>query len=205
MLACHSPTHSLHCHSQVYKAFAACKKEFYKLYKSVYEGHMLYLWLWNPDYSRAAARGLCSVINVPGSAAPDPHDAKEQWMVKQFQNDADVIRKLWAQYRLTEAEVADIVQMSHTNNGGKTQEYMSTTYPHYDYLLFIKYAALCTANHYIEGSFSNIKSLHRINMSDARLDRDARYKQNIEYNIKKDVIEQAKARRATKGCSTNIR
>ena len=191
---------------------------------------MLFLWLWHPEFSRAAARGLCTVINVPGSAVPDLNECKDQFMVRAFQNNADVVRKLWSQYQMQDLEVVDVVKMSHTDNSGKSQKDLAAAYPHYDYFLFIKYAALCTANHYIEGTFSNQVSnprtkippisstythpyiyvphqgtLHRINMSDARLDRDTRYKQNIEHCIHREVVVQAKSRRALKGCSSKIR
>ena len=123
--------------AQVGSAFLKCQVEFEKLYSCVYEGHMLFLWLLYPALSRSAARGLCSVLNVVGGASPDPHDANDQWMVKQFQDNEDVIRKLWTQYRLEPDEVSDIVKMSNTDNSDKTQEYLIATYPHYDKLIFL--------------------------------------------------------------------
>ena len=144
---------------QVQEAFVAAKKEFEKLYQCVYEGHMLFLWLWHPKYSRSAARALCSVLDIPDSADLDPHDIKDQFMCKQFEDSADVIRKLWLQYRMQDDEVADVVKMTRTDSSDKRQKDLATAFPHYDYFLFIKYAALCTANHYVEGTFSNQVSL----------------------------------------------
>ena len=190
---------------QVLAAVRACKKEFVKLYTCVYKSHMLYLWLWHPEYSRSAARALATTLNLVGSAAPDPNDKKDVYMFNLFQDDRNVVRQLWKQYHMTQDEVNDIVSMSHTDNSGKRQKDLAAVYPHYDYFLFIKYAALCTANHYIEGSFSNEKTSYRINMSDERLDRDVRCKQNILHQIKKEVVRQAQQRMARKGCKTKTR
>jgi hypothetical protein len=67
-------------------------------------------------------------------------------------------------------------------------------------LFFIKFDALCTANHFIEGSFSNKGSLMRDNISDERVDRKARYRQNESHPIVNQVITNASARMKMKGC-----
>ena len=166
---------------------------------------MLYIWLWHPEYSRSAARALATTLNLADSAVPNPDDKKDVYMFNLFQDEADVVKKLWKQFQMTQDEVNDIVNMSHTDNSRKNQEDLAVAYPHYDYFLFIKYAPLCTANHYIEGSFSNEKTSHRINMSDERLDRDVRCKQNILHEIKKEVVRKAQIRMSRKGCTTKTR
>ena len=159
---------------QVNLAIAAGTEEFKKLYKCVYEGHMLFLWLWYPPYSQSAARALGDVIGLDGCAVPDPDSKQDRYMNKLFQDNKDVVRQLWRQYRMTDEEKAEIAEMSRTNNSHLKQEDLVTKYPQYDMFLFLKYAALCTANHYIEGTFSNQSTSFRINMSDARLDRSLR-------------------------------
>ena len=166
---------------------------------------MLYLWLWHPEYSRSAARALSVVLNLTDSAAPDLDDNKDAFMNKLFQDNVDVVRQLWRQYQMTDDEVCDIGKMSHTDNSRKNQTDLATAYPHYDYFLFLKYAALCTANHYIEGSFSNQSTSYRINMSDERLDRNVRCKQNILHKVTKEVVRLAQERMSTKGCKTKTR
>ena len=186
---------------QVNLAIAAGTEEFKKLYKCVYEGHMLFLWLWYPPYSQSAARALGDVIGLDGCAVPDPDSKQDRYMNKLFQDNKDVVRQLWRQYRMTDEEKAEIAEMSRTNNSHLKQEDLVTKYPQYDMFLFLKYAALCTANHYIEGTFLNQSTSFRINMSDARLDRKMRYQQNIVHTIKKKVLLQAAARMTKKGCT----
>ena len=185
---------------QVHLAFQAAKKEFKKLYSCVYEGHMLFLWLWYPAFSRSAARALCSVIGLNAGSDLNPNDKKDMLMRKCFENSKDVVRQLWQQYKMTDEEADDIVAMSRTDNSHNKKEELVAKYPHYDLFLFLKYAALCTANHYIEGTFSNHSTALRKNMSDGRLDRKMRYQQNIVYKMKKEVVAQAAARMINKGC-----
>ena len=166
---------------------------------------MLFLWLWHPEYSRSAARALGNVLGLPDKANLDMHDDKDAFMHQQFQKSADAVRQFWRQYLMTDEEVSDIVKMSHTDSSDKKQKDLVTAFPHYDYFLFIKYAALCTANHYIEGSFSNQGTSYRINMSDERLDRDVRCKQNILHEINKRVLREAQERMEKKGCKTKTR
>ena len=68
------------------------------------------------------------------------------------------------------------------------QDDLAERFPALDLFFFIKFDALCTANHFIEGSFSNKGSLLRDNISDERLDRKARYRQNESHPIVKQVI-----------------
>lgn len=108
-----------------------------KLFKFIYKGHMLYLWLWYPDYSRAAARALCCLLKIENSAAPDLSDIKDKFMLKQFQESMSDVCKLWEQYKMQDAEISDIVKMSHTDNTGKTQEDLSRAYPNYKSVYFV--------------------------------------------------------------------
>ena len=68
------------------------------------------------------------------------------------------------------------------------QDDLAERFPAFDLFFFLKFDALCTANHFIEGSFSNKGSLLRDNISDERLDRKARYRQNESHPIVKQVI-----------------
>ena len=181
-------------------ALKAAKKEFKKLYQCVYEGHMLFLWLWYPAFCRSAARALCSVIGLDTGSDLDPNDKKDMFMRTCFETNRVIVRQLWQQYEMTDDEVDNIITMSHTDNSHCKKEDLASKYPHYDLFLFLKYAALCTANHYIEGTFSNHATALRTNMSDGRLDRKMRYQQNVVYNIKKEVQSQATTRMIEKGC-----
>ena len=188
---------------QVHLACQAAKKEFKKLYEFVYGGHMLFLWLWYPAYSRSAARALCNIIGLTGSTTLDLDDEKDEFMRKCFEDNKDIVRQLWIQYRMTDEECVEILEMTHTDNGFVKQDDLAAKYPHFDMFLFLKYAALCTANHYIEGTFSNHSTTLRTNMSDGRLDRKMRYDQNIAHKIKKKVLVEATARMVKKGCAAS--
>ena len=170
------------------------------MYECVYEGHMLFLWLWYPAFCRSAARALCSVIGLESGSSLDANDKKDIFMGTCFEKSRVVVTNLWQQYKMTDGEVDDIIAMSHTDNSHRKKQDLVSKYPHYDLFLFLKYAALCTANHYIEGTFSNHATALRTNMSDARLDRKMRYQQNVVYKIKKEVEAQATARMIEKGC-----
>lgn len=121
-------------------------------------------------------------------------------MHKCFEDDKDVVCQIWQQYRVTDEELAEIVAMSNTDNSQNKCKDLATKYPNLDLLFFLKYAALCTANHYIEGTFSNQQSAFRINMSDTRLDRKMRYQQNVVHPMQKRVLTEAIARVRKKGC-----
>lgn len=69
-----------------------------------------------------------------------------------------------------------------------TQDDLAKDFPALDLFFFLTFDALCTANHFIEGSFSNKGQLLRDNISDERLDRKAKYRQNESHPIIKDVI-----------------
>ena len=192
----------------MHAAFQACKKEFKKLYAFIYTGPMLYLWLWYPAYAQSAARALCSVVTITTDSTPahvDVNDNKDCFMKRQFDDGKDVVMKLWQQFGFKDVEVEEIVRMSHTDHASMTQQDLVTTYPNLDKFFFLVYDALCTANHYIEGTFSNVNSLLRINMSDGRLDRHADYKQNVLHKLRKEVVAAAKKRMASKGCKGTTR
>ena len=59
------------------------------------------------------------------------------------------------------------------------QDDLAERFPAFDLFFFLKFDALCTANHFIEGSFSNKRYLHP---------------------IVKQVIAKASARMKAKGC-----
>lgn len=80
------------------------------------------------------------------------------------------------------------------------QDDLPSEFPALDLFFFLKFDALCTANHFIEGSFSNKGQLLRDNISDERVDRKARYRQNESHPIKKSVMEKASVRMQRKGC-----
>ena len=196
---------------QVAMAFKSGRTEFYKLHKYIYKGQMLYLWLWYPSYSRAAARALCSVVGIPRvlilgeSAEPDPADKKDEFMLKLFQDDRDVVLKLWSQFKMSAAEVCDIIKMAQTDSVDKTQTDLKSIFPNYNYFLHIKYAALPVANFNIEGTFSNCTSAYLMNMSDGCLNRSVKTKQNVFYHIRKKVLDEMKQMMAEKGCKTSVR
>ena len=80
------------------------------------------------------------------------------------------------------------------------QDDLANKFPALDLFFFLTFDALCTVNHYIEGSFSNKGQLLRHNLSDERIDRKAKYRQNESGPIAKDVVSKACARRESKGC-----
>lgn len=124
----------------------------------------------------------------------------DRWMRDIFVKCSEEVNQFWTQFNMTTEEVADIVKMSSTDCSQYTQDDLVVHFPAYDMFLFLKFDALCTGNHYIEGSFSNKGSLLRDNLSDERIDRKARYRQNLSHHVAKKVVNSANKRMESKGC-----
>lgn len=68
--------------------------------------------------------------------------------------------------------------MSHTDCELLSTEDMAATFPALNKFFFLKFDALCLANHYQEGLFSSRKSARRQNFSSDRLDNQLQLKHN---------------------------
>ena len=185
---------------QVHEAYKSMYKEFKILFNYIYNGFMLFLWLWYPKFSRSTARALGGTIGIQDCVPSDDSDINDSFMVKLFSKNQNVMRKLWNQLQIKPAEVQEIIKMSHLSCSHFTQNELAQEFPALDLLIFLSFDALCTANHFIEGSFSNKGQLLRDNISDERLDRKARYRQNESHPVKKEVMTKATARMQSKGC-----
>ena len=134
---------------QIFRAAFAAQKEHFKLYKCVYEDHMLFLWLWYPKFARAAARCLGLTVGLGMCCTPPSTDnAEDQFLLDCFDKCNSNVMILWRQFEMTAAEKEEIMKMSHTDCVNFTTENMSQKFPSIDKFLFLKFDGLCLANHY---------------------------------------------------------
>lgn len=64
---------------QISCAAKKCHKQFKKLYKFIFQGFMLYLWLWYPKFVRSAARALGYTIGIDGCTPLNEDDVNDRF------------------------------------------------------------------------------------------------------------------------------
>ena len=134
---------------QIFRAAVAAQKEHTKLYKCVYQDHMLYVWLWYPKFARAAARCLGLTVGLGIRCTPPSADnGDDKFLLGCFNECKQNVRILWTQFQMTNAEQEEIMEMSHTDCTTFTDADMCTKFPALNKFLFLKFDGLCLANHY---------------------------------------------------------
>ena len=218
---------------QIFRAAVAAQKEYIKLYKCVYQDHMLYVWLWYPKFARATARCLGLAVGMGIRCMPPSADNDEdQFLLGCFNECKQNVKTLWTQFQMTNDEQEEIMKMSRTDCATFTGADMSTTFPALDKFLFVKFDGLCLANHYQarvvihnpdplsitlsltltftlshtqEGLFSSKKTIQRQNHSAERVDNQMQFKHNDLQQFRAARIAEANAEAASKGLTTKYK
>ena len=93
---------------RIYRAAAAAQQEFTKLFKCVYQDHMLYLWMWYPKFARSAARCLGLTVGLR-CTPPAVDNDNDQFLLKEFNACKNNVVTLWKQFDMLKEEEEEIM------------------------------------------------------------------------------------------------